>query len=955
MSRARLRQAIIACTLPAMAAGVPLTSLAQQQAIEEVVVTGSFIRGTPQDAALPVDVLSTQDLVDVGNPTITEMVRNLNISNGNIGETNQFNASGGQGNEGAATINLRGLGSARTLVLINGRRHVSTSNIGVDISAVPSIAIGRLEVLKDGAAALYGSDAIAGVTNFITRNDFEGAEIRASGQTFDDSDGEYSLGAIFGGGTGRLSVMGALEYERRSEVRLRDSEWAVRPFASNPQGGYSAIGNPGTLFPVGATGIIGVAVDPGCELLGNTVDGGRCRFQFTQFDNLVEEQDTYKAYGEANYALSDTVDFHVEGLYAKVEVPQWATSPSYPPQSLFGPDRILPLTHPGIADLVAQNPGIFPDGTLAVFPLTRHAGAGGFQGEPRRGTRETDTYRLASSLNGTLFQGELGFDIALSWSKRERETVTPDMYVERLALAFDGLGGPDCDPATGTPGEGGCLFHTPTSNGFATSAINGATNPNANPDLVAMNLALQPWLEDDLGTESTFELLVFDATFDGQLPIELAGGQVGWAVGIQSRNEKFELSPFEINDLAINPCPFVDPVSVALGNTDTLDCTNSALTTDTGRFAFLSGTTAQDTERTVYGAFAELGLPVTERLNAQLAIRFEDYGGNVGSTVDPKIAVRFQATDMVTLRGSLSTTFRGPPQNQLEGRGTSLQFLAPANAFKAVDTFGNPNLEPETAIASNLGVILDTGSFFGTLDYWRFDFQDPLQVENFNAIVSAYTGNDCAPGGAGAGSDECASLSQQLVFQPGAEEIPSNIQRIRISNINGGDITTSGVDWFGQYDITTDYGMFSVGTQGTYTHEYDVDDFTNIDGVFLIPGGDFSGNLNDNRNTITPIVDLQGNVFVKYTNGMHRATLTGRYWGEYDDEGAIASLQTVNDMFTTDLTYNVSLMEDALGINLSVFNMFDIRPPQAQTDLNYDPYTHSPFGRMIKLGLTYRM
>ena len=85
-------------------------------------------------------------------------------------------------------------------------------------------------------------------------------------------------------------------------------------------------------------------------------------------------------------------------------------------------------------------------------------------------------------------------------------------------------------------------------------------------------------------------------------------------------------------------------------------------------------------------------------------MRFEDYGGNVGSTVDPKLALRFQATDAITLRGSVSTTFRGPPQNFLEGRSTSLQFTAPANAFKAVDTSGNPDLEPETALATNFGL-----------------------------------------------------------------------------------------------------------------------------------------------------------------------------------------------------------------------------------------------------------
>ncbi|MFK7913412.1 MAG: hypothetical protein AB8B93_05820, partial [Pseudomonadales bacterium] len=149
-------------------------------------------------------------------------------------------------------------------------------------------------------------------------------------------------------------------------------------------------------------------------------------------------------------------------------------------------------------------------------------------------------------------------------------------------------------------------------------------------------------------------------------------------------------------------------------------------------------------------------------------------------------------------------------------------------------------------------------------------------------------------------------------------------------------------------------GLLTVGTQGTHTLEYDVDDFESIDGVFLTAGGDFAGNLNDNRNAITPIVDLQANIFAKFSRGAHRAQIIGRYWGEYEDESAIASLQDIDDMFTVDLNYNVSLMEDQLSLNVSVINAFDEDPPATQTDLNYDPYTHSPFGRMFKVGVTYR-
>ena len=286
---------------------------------------------------------------------------------------------------------------------------------------------------------------------------------------------------------------------------------------------------------------------------------------------------------------------------------------------------------------------------------------------------------------------------------------------------------------------------------------------------------------------------------------------------------------------------------------DTLDCTQSATTTDTGLFAFLSGTLPGDTERTVYGAFVELSLPISEKLTGQLAARFEDYGGNVGETVDPKLALRYQATDNIALRGSVSTTFRGPPQNFLQGRGTALSFVAATSAFKAIDTIGNPNLSQEEAVRHRtFGIIFDYPNFFGSIDYWQFDFTDPLQVENFNGLWPIPP--TCAdPTVASAACDE---LRGKISFQAGADPfpkhypyLPSLYQRWRYHHRRDRLV--------GQYDWDTSFGQLSLGTQGTYTLEYDVDSSTTDGGLFLAAGGDFAGNLNDNRNEITPITELQ--------------------------------------------------------------------------------------------------
>ena len=193
-------------------------------------MTGSYIQGSAEDAALPVDVISRSDLEAIGNPTLIEMVRNMGVSSGNLGETNQFDTRAAQGNEGVVTVNLRGLGSARTLVLINNRRHVATESLGVDISMIPSIALERIEVLKDGAAATYGSDAIGGVVNFITRDRHEGLEVRGSFMDISDSDGDSSISLIYGGKTPETHYALSFEYAQRSELKIRDRDWALRPF-----------------------------------------------------------------------------------------------------------------------------------------------------------------------------------------------------------------------------------------------------------------------------------------------------------------------------------------------------------------------------------------------------------------------------------------------------------------------------------------------------------------------------------------------------------------------------------------------------------------------------------------------------------------------------------------------------------------------------------------------------
>jgi len=409
-----------------------------------------------------------------------------------------------------------------------------------------------------------------------------------------------------------------------------------------------------------------------------------------------------------------------------------------------------------------------------------------------------------------------------------------------------------------------------------------------------------------------------------------------------------EVASNKNTNLAVTPCPFQNPYSITLGNTRSLTCTSP-----TGPFAFLAGATEDNTSRNVYAVFTELALPITDTIDGQFALRYEDYGAGVGSTVDPKLGIRWQALDWLTLRGSATTTFRGPPQSYLAGQVTSLVFIVPTSAFKAVNVRGNPELQSESATTWSYGFIVKAGGFTGTVDYWKYDLKDPFQLEDPNQIVNAYTAQNCFIGATGTPTANCANLASHIT--PLAVP-PSQIERIDVNFINGTNIDTSGVDVNMDYVFDDVFnGELSFGLQGTYTLDYNSDDFKDISGVTLAPGGDFVGKMNIGT-PFTSLPDTKGNVYAKYVHGSNRFTYMIRYIGDYTDETAsVPQLRDVDSVMYQDFYYNVTLFNDSLLLNVGVTNFLDEDPPKTSTNLNYDPYTADPFGRMYKIGFTYTL
>lgn len=236
------------------------------------------------------------------------------------------------------------------------------------------------------------------------------------------------------------------------------------------------------------------------------------------------------------------------------------------------------------------------------------------------------------------------------------------------------------------------------------------------------------------------------------------------------------------------------------------------------------------------------------------------------------------------------------------------------------------------------------------MDYWRFDFSDPLQLEAQAQLVGAYQTLGCADGGAGVGTANCDALRARIF--PTGTAAPA-LERVERQWINGSDIVTSGFDYSASYEFDFDNFTLTTGFDGTYTSEYESDDFLTGDGIQIADGGDFVGFLNEGT-PFQSIVEHRINLFGKYERGPHTLTYNARYLSGYDDVApSIAALGQIDDHLTHDVTYNLELFDGRTNLSVSAYNVTDEDPPAASTDLNYDPYQHNPFGRMVKVGIVH--
>ena len=950
--------------------------------LDEVVVTGTSAEVSATELPYSVSVVSRRKLEEQGSPLVVEFFKALSLSHGVVGERQSwYNANEiAAVPETVANVNLRGLGASRTLVLFNGRRQVylPARLIGgryVDVNAFPSIAIDRIEVLKEGASAIYGSDAVAGVANFLTRGDFEGTEVTASHEYFNDA-GDSNVAGIVGRRLGdRTHAVLSAEWMTRQELTPEERDWALHPYAAGA-GAWSWTGNPGAYLTPSLTGSESGAelisklsdahfsdddifIDPRCLEFGGFQESYTCRFRYQPWDNLLERSDYFRAFAEINGELGDDSSYHIEGLWAEAGTPSWVTTPSFPPIKPYDGLQIVPAENPGRQAFCQQygsSVGFMSSAQCLEEDWYFFGRLVGHSGPGRHLERRSRTQRLSASWDGgvDVLEGhDNRLSFAFSYSRSSGNVNQPAEYAYRKFLAFRGYGGPDCgvaavaDPSSPSgmslgptggrlPGQGSCQFYNPFSNSLQYSQQPGARFVNEpNPDFSA-ELANAPeliaWINEEVDVESSADMVVADATLSGSRgPVE------NYALGYQFRWFDVWSRPNDPGNLNLNPCS-------VLGSRACLE--------QAGPFTFTTGTYPYAATQTVHRFFAELPLHgMDERLHLQLAANYELH--SVASSFNPKAAFRLDLTDQFALRGSLQTTFRAPSVDDVnESRTTALAYVNEAGVYKAVDTHGDQQLKSEQALTYNAGFVLTLADESGfvpvqfTTDYWSYDFKDVIAVVPYNAITRLYH----------EGGSARQAVQSYVTCSDGRGTGTcdvTGIERIDVDLINWPGLKTSGFDVQLTARSQAGSGILNAGAEATYTNKYSIEALY-VEGVEIAPDTEGAGRLNKYNPIAPPLPRLKGRLFGSY--GWSDYSVVGylNYISSYidhDEEGS--EYEDIGSFATLDATA-LWRPSRGIGISLSLLNLTDVTPPYVKWEQSFDGFTHSAKGRRIKLSATYR-
>jgi len=978
------------------------------EAMDEITVTGTQIKGARISDALAVSVISYEDIellgVESGDELldlIPEMGQNFFSETDTAGGVNAA-----RGDVGA--INMRNLGTGNTLVLLNGRRLVNmatyqSEEVGgsfvpvnsVNSNHLPVYGVARVEVLRDGASAIYGADAVAGVLNTVLKDDFEGFTIRARYSDFDNlprNDEALSVewGDSFNGGATHVGVF-ARHYQRdrvnsrdderwaNSDFRWRfpeDSPWATdtqfRNDSSNSFWGQfdivSSVGSSHSLrttevvdgsgefelYPIGDSRCTNT--DPDAVAAVYDLQNGNCLHEDGQGTiryningdgagrDLLSELERTTVYGYVNHEMDSGLELFGDFYYydsttnrlndATIDlssVPLRVGASNY--YNPFGP---------------VGSPNRLPDPTGEIYADVPDEGYElrmdlyRFDEYPRITDNDGEAMRVVAGLRGTA--GDWDWESAVTWSEATRDETT----------------------------------HNRLSNTLITEALFDPTPAAYNPFSAGVDTNIERALIDVYRNgEST--LSMFDAKFSNPELFEMPAGPAAFLVGFEYRRETYDddRDPRLDGTIRFMRDPDLDGVFDVEGD---FEGDTYPLTSDVVRS---SPTPDGKGERTTNSLFTELQLPIFDTLDVQLALRYEDFD-DIGSTTVGKVAFGWRPVEQLLFRGSWSEAFRAPNlitiNEEFVARSNTLNdwgcFYGVEQGTVDPDTYsdctygiqrqatGSKSLVPEESINTSIGVVIEpVENLTFTLDFWSIEKEDTIGLfgeENhilYDLVLRLEEGtSDCASvqGNPAVVRDDYDPDDQELIdgFMAAglcplgeANHVTDNYANLDTRTLRGYDV---GV----YYDFESSIGDFYLRYNGSFYEKFEQTATGELSTAVLAA-------QEDNPNIVYPLIGLgdllgeDGNqknrhsASVSWRKNSWAAGITGVRISSFNEvlseveNFRISSMTTYNAKFD----YGFDIGDTDMRIRLGVNNLTDERAPISDESFGFFKDAHRDWGR----------
>jgi len=952
--------------------------------VEEVVVTGSFIRRSEGfTQASQITQITADDLADQGTLNIGEVMQNMSFVGGPSSSiTNTIQGTSSR----STSIDLRGLGPRSTLTLMDGKR-VADENLNV---MLPTIAIQRIDIVADGAAALYGNEAVAGVVNFIPYSSYDGLKIEAYGEQ--DSRGDYdeqSMQMLWGGDIGDLDVVIAGQFRTNSRLG-----WDERPYLAQTGLNYSSNAPGNYVVPVRDasgqyTGSATNTPDPNCApadqrdsyVAGANNNpygmrfGSTCYFDFGDTRSYREPTDTTSLFVNASWDVSDDLSLKFQAFNSHLYQVSY-TSTSNPGNSRIGELGGLRGELPGNPFLATNAAG------EQLYGVDTNG-----DGVPDRGSQDLNNDGLMDYIvSGTTPNGVL-----LHEDVRAR-TLRP---INKTHTPSDGHTVDGDNISDGTDHNRRLMlqadFTVPFLDGWEGMAAYAQSTQrlrfvaNQNFDIEAMKQGVQcdvvndreacynPFFVVDQADNNTLDVMnaiaarskemeeswldTIDIILNGEVPLggfELPGGPIGAAVGFQRRNDKYTNTPslHEIRGDTWIGSPI--PESITSGS------------------------------REVDAYFMELAIPVLSNVEIEAAVRSEDFSTGQKST-DPKFGVTWAATDWLSLRATSGDAFIAPSiQDLLDPVSCALSTVTDRfssfSAFTTACSGGNPALENETSTSKQLGFDLAFGNFDMSVTWNETDFQNRIvditgqQVMNadFEAFKawSGFTGS-----GVGAANQPsmaqleawlASGLSNPDIVRDEAD-LGTILQVTSPGSVNAQSVKVTAYDIQGNYSFGfRDWGDFRINLQATYMDEFLFQDDPDS------PVLDAVGKTNLLTGTAPAVPELKANLRLGWVYNNHAVTGTVRYVDEVEWDGTnyIPIIQRfantnpnpaivggkIRAWTDFDLAYTyrgINLFGGEMGISVGSRNLFDRQAQRTPDFAGVMGELQDPMGRSIYARMVY--